>query len=858
MSIINGTPGNDALAGTGGGVVDTISGGAGNDLIMSVDALATDVAAWAADAAAAGLGDVLSGGDGNDTILGSAGAVIDGGAGNDVLDGLAGTRLTGGAGNDTIGGDVAVYTGTRANYLVTPTLTYIGQGLWAPVFEVKDLRPGSPDGTDIVAANSIQFADGLYVPPAAPDSDALFLSQSHEEIFTPETAADVAVPGTATPVLDANTLLAFGVAPASFAIAGGADAAAFTIDPVTGQLSFVSPPDFEAPTDAASITQGEGLEPVVAGDNIYEVVLQVVDANGNVDLVGVLVHVDDVFGEFDAAADGDVLTGSLENDLFDDAGFLNVSMLGLDGDDTFTLFGASQVDGGLGVDTVELVRDAISNLQLVQLGNRTTVSDGAVLVDVEAIAYTGSIGADVVNASGVQTLTLELNGNDGDDQLTGGGAADLLIGGAGSDVLVGGAGNDSLYASLIPSPDAPNVPVPGEADTLTGGAGDDLIVGDGGATTVVFSGVRANYSIVSDPVTGVVTVQDLVGADGVDTVSGFAVLKFVDVSLDVNLNPINPGGNTAPVITSNGGGATAAISVLENQTAVTTVQASDAEGNPLAYAIVGGADAALFQIDGITGALRFVAAPNAELPTDAGADGVYDLVVQASDGKLADTQALAVTVGDVNEFAVGKALDVDLTANAVASGAAAGTRVGITARATDADATTNTVRYAITTANSPFTIDAATGVVSVKAGAVINYTTATSYSIAVQAASADGSVSTQNFSIAVNRPGNVAPVIDSNGAGAAAAITVNENSLLVTTVHATDANFNVVRYSIVGGADAALFKIGAGGALSFRAAPNAELPQRRGRQQCVRRGGAGQRRHAHRYPGPGRDGGRRE
>lgn len=822
MALINGTAGDDTLSGTGAGTRDTINGGAGNDVIQSVNALLTDTAAWSADAAAPGQGDVLNGGDGNDSIFGSAGSLIDGGAGNDAIDGLAGSLLTGGAGNDTIGGDTAVYSGNRNDYAVTATLTYIGQGLWAPVYEVRDLRPGSPDGSDIVYSDTIRFADGVYAPPPAPDSDALFLSSSHEEIYTPETAADAAVPGTPTAVLDANSLLAFGTVVSSFAIAGGADAAAFSIDPVTGQLSFVTPPDFEAPSDVDSISQGEGLTPSVAGDNVYEVVLRVVDANGVEDLVGVLVHVDDVAGEFAAAADGEQLIGSLENDLMDDGGFLNVSMLGLDGDDTFTTQGAVLVDGGIGVDTVELIRNAVSSLQLLQTGSTTSVSDGSVLNNVEAIVYTGSAGADVVDASAVTSLALELNGSEGDDQLTGGGAGDVLIGGVGSDVLKGGAGNDALYASFIPSPDAPNTPEPGETDTLTGGAGDDLVVGNGGSTVVVFSGNRANYTVTADALAGTVTVQDNLGTDGIDTVSGFAVLQFADVSLDANLNPINTG-NTAPVITSNGGAATAAITVLENQTAVTTVQATDADGNPLTYAIAGGADAALFQINAGTGALRFVAAPNAELPGDAGANGVYDVVVQTSDGTLTDTQALAVTVADVNEFAVTRPVDADTALNRVVSGAAAGTLVGITAKATDADATTNAVRYAITSINSKFAIDANTGVVSVAAGAVINYATATRHTITVQATSADGSVATQNFTVNVARAGtNTAPVIDSNGGGATAAVSVNENTLLVTTVHATDANTTALQYSISGGADAALFQISAAGALSFRTAPNAE------------------------------------
>ncbi len=106
-----------------------------------------------------------------------------------------------------------------------------------------------------------------------------------------------------------------------------------------------------------------------------------------------------------------------------------------------------------------------------------------------------------------------------------------------------------------------------------------------------------------------------------------------------------------PVITSNGGGATASISVAENSTAVTTVAATD-PGTPLqtlTYSISGGVDAARFSINSSSGALTFVSAPNFEAPTDSGANNVYDLIVQVSDGTLTDTQAIAVTVTNVNE-----------------------------------------------------------------------------------------------------------------------------------------------------------------------------------------------------------------
>ena len=60
-----------------------------------------------------------------------------------------------------------------------------------------------------------------------------------------------------------------------------------------------------------------------------------------------------------------------------------------------------------------------------------------------------------------------------------------------------------------------------------------------------------------------------------------------------------------------------------------------------------GADASAFTITG--GFLRFTAAPDHESPLDSGTDNVYDLTVQASDGTTAETQAVAVTVTDVNE-----------------------------------------------------------------------------------------------------------------------------------------------------------------------------------------------------------------
>ena len=135
---------------------------------------------------------------------------------------------------------------------------------------------------------------------------------------------------------------------------------------------------------------------------------------------------------------------------------------------------------------------------------------------------------------------------------------------------------------------------------------------------------------------------------------------------------------SAPVITSNGGGATGSISMAENTTAVTTVTATDADSSTLTYSISGGANSAKFAIVASSGILTFKAAPNFENPTDVGANNIYDVVVRVSDGTLTDTQALAVTITDVNE------------APTITSGAAVNVTTGntavLTVTATDPDA----------------------------------------------------------------------------------------------------------------------------------------------------------------------------
>lgn len=89
----------------------------------------------------------------------------------------------------------------------------------------------------------------------------------------------------------------------------------------------------------------------------------------------------------------------------------------------------------------------------------------------------------------------------------------------------------------------------------------------------------------------------------------------------------------APAITSDGGGATADVSVNTGDTAVTTVTATGT-GTEV-FSIVGGAEALMFTINSSSGALAF---------TNTSVDGEYEVIVQAANDWGRDRQTITVTV----------------------------------------------------------------------------------------------------------------------------------------------------------------------------------------------------------------------
>ncbi|PQP00035.1 hypothetical protein C5612_24090 [Pseudomonas frederiksbergensis] len=156
---------------------------------------------------------------------------------------------------------------------------------------------------------------------------------------------------------------------------------------------------------------------------------------------------------------------------------------------------------------------------------------------------------------------------------------------------------------------------------------------------------------------------------------------FDDQAIAVTVTGVN---DNSPIITSNGGGATASINVLENTTAVTTVLATDADlpTQTLSYSILNtaGTDFSKFTISS-SGVLTFNSAPDYENPQDVGGtdgDNAYVVDVQVADGNGGiDTQTITVNVQNVVET------PVDTVPPTVAvTGTALGISVGSTSTVT--------------------------------------------------------------------------------------------------------------------------------------------------------------------------------
>lgn len=157
------------------------------------------------------------------------------------------------------------------------------------------------------------------------------------------------------------------------------------------------------------------------------------------------------------------------------------------------------------------------------------------------------------------------------------------------------------------------------------------------------------FKSTSEDPTAATRTATVVFNDGGNDGSGGALTDTSTIT--VNVIPVND----APVFA---GSDYRSFSINENTTSVGSVSATDVDGGALTYSIVntGGTDFNKFNIDPVTGALTFKAAPNYENPSDIGGsngNNIYVIDVKVSDGKGGeDIQTIEVTVNNVNEAPV--------------------------------------------------------------------------------------------------------------------------------------------------------------------------------------------------------------
>ena len=136
---------------------------------------------------------------------------------------------------------------------------------------------------------------------------------------------------------------------------------------------------------------------------------------------------------------GDILLGGGDDRYDGRGGFIDGTVYGGDGSDTFRPGGGIELfDGGLGADTLDFRSTAGVKVYLDGSGPNTGTAAGDDYLGIENVQ--GSLrGADTLVGDAANNV---LRGYGGADMLSGGNGLDRFIGGAGIDRLIGGLGDD--------------------------------------------------------------------------------------------------------------------------------------------------------------------------------------------------------------------------------------------------------------------------------------------------------------------------------------------------------------------------------------------------------------------------------
>ncbi|TWX68664.1 cadherin repeat domain-containing protein [Colwellia demingiae] len=276
----------------------------------------------------------------------------------------------------------------------------------------------------------------------------------------------------------------------------------------------------------------------------------------------------------------------------------------------------------------------------------------------------------------------------------------------------------------------------------------------------------------------------------------------------------------APTITS----ASSATALDENSGAgqvvytITSTDNGDIASGATVYSLKNGDDAALFTINSSSGAVTLTANPDDETKAD------YNFTVVASDSAGNSTeQAITLDITDLDDVA--PTITSAATATAIDENSGAG-QVVYTVTSTDSgDIASGATVYSLKSGDDAalFTINSTTGAVTLTANP--DDETKADYSFIVVASDSAGNSSEQAITLDITDLDEVGPTITS----ASSAIALDENSgagqvvYTVTSTDSGDITTGTTAYSLKTGDDAALFTINSGtGVVTLTANPNDE------------------------------------
>ena len=662
----------------------------------------------------------------------------------------------------------------------------------------------------------------------------------------------------------------------SYAITGGADAQRFEINASTGVVSFVAAPDFEVPGDddannvynfrvTATATSADGSARETATQDVEVRVTNVDEpTEGAVSIVnasraGEPVREGDALrADTSAITDGDGVGGFTYEWRRD-----GTPVSGETGQ-TYTAM-ADDVGAPLSVAVVHT--DAVGNEASAIVSVATAAVEDDVSNNVARPVFTSGAASSAPENAVATGYTAQANAAAGSVRyaITGGADRDLVAIDAASGVV-------SFVA-------APDFEVPGDDD------GDNVYAfavtatarsADGSASETATQDVEIRVTNVDEPTEGTVSIVNASRAgepvregdalradtsaitDG-DGVGGFtyewrrdgtpvsgatqatytAMADDVGAPLSVAVVHTDAVGNEASAIVSVATAAVeddvannvarpvftsgAASSAPENAVATGYTAQANAAAGSVSYAITGGADAQRFEINASTGVVRFVAAPDFEVPGDDDGDNVYAFTVTATarsaDGSASETatQDVEVRVTNVDEPTGGRVVIANV------SRAGEPVREGDALRA-DTSAVTDGDGV------GGFTYEWRRDGTPISGATQATYDTGAAdvgREIRVAATHTDvaghqaGAILSPSVSVLDDVSNNVARPVFTSGA----AFSAPENAVATGYRAQADAAAGSVSYAITGGADAQRFEINAStGVVSFVAAPDFEVP----------------------------------